>query len=92
MEQKDCSKCARPLSFYNNNRRRRRISGTRMAKTVAATGSWKIEIVTRSDAKCFVVTPKRWIFERIFAWISRNRRLMRYFEGYSTTTEAFVRL
>ena len=30
-----------------------------------------------------VVLPKRWIVERIFAWISRNRRLARDFERYN---------
>ncbi len=30
-----------------------------------------------------VVLPKRWIVERTFAWISRNRRLVRDFERYA---------
>ena len=63
-----------------------------MARTVSATGRWKIEIVKRSNVKGFVVLPKRWIVERTFAWISRNRRLMRDFERYATTVAAFVRL
>lgn len=63
-----------------------------MARTVAATGRWKIEIVKRSNVKGFVILPKRWIVERTFAWISRNRRLMRDFERYATTVAAFVRL
>jgi putative transposase len=33
----------------------------------------------------FKVLPKRWIVERTFAWISRNRRLSRDFERYATT-------
>ena len=36
--------------------------------------------------------PKRWIVERTFAWISRNRRLARDFERYTTTVAAFIRL
>ena len=36
--------------------------------------------------------PKRWIVERTFAWISRNRRLARDFERYATTVAAFIRL
>jgi transposase len=63
-----------------------------MAKTVAKAGCWKIEIVKRSDLRRFVVLPKRWIVERTFAWISRNRRLMRDFERYASTIAAFVRL
>ena len=39
----------------------------------------------RSDAAGFEVLPKRWIVERTFAWISRNRRLARDFERYATT-------
>jgi transposase len=66
--------------------------GPKMAKAIAATGSWKIEIVKRSDLHRFVVVPKRWIVERTFAWISRNRRLARDFERYATTVAAFVRL
>lgn len=66
--------------------------GPKMASTIAATGSWKIAIVKRSDMHRFVVLPKRWIVERTFAWISRNRRLARDFERYATTVAAFVRL
>jgi transposase len=40
----------------------------------------------------FVVLPKRWIVERTFAWISRNRRFARDFERYATTVTAFIRL
>jgi transposase len=38
------------------------------------------------------VLPKRWIVERTFAWISRNRRLARDFERYAATVAVFVRL
>ena len=43
------------------------------------------------DAAGFEVLPKRWIVERTFAWISRNRRLARDFERYATTVAAFIR-
>jgi transposase len=66
--------------------------GPKMAKTTATTGNWRIEIVKRSDLHHFVVLPKRWIVERTFAWISRNRRLARDFERHATTVAAFVRL
>jgi transposase len=66
--------------------------GPKMAKVVAATGSWHLEIVKRSDLHRFVALPKRWIVERTFPWISRNRRLMRDFERHATTIVAFVRL
>lgn len=63
-----------------------------MRNVVTATGRWKIEIVKRSDIHHFVVLSKRWIVERTFAWISRNRRLARDFERYAATVAAFVRL
>jgi transposase len=66
--------------------------GPKMAKVVSRTGRWKIEIVKRTDLHRFVALPKRWIVERTFAWISRNRRLARDYERYNTTVAAFVRL
>ena len=45
------------------------------AAAVRALGPWQIEIVKRSDLHRFVVLPKRWIVERTFAWMGRNRRL-----------------
>ena len=57
--------------------------GPKMAATVAKTGAWRIEIVKRNDVPRFEVLPKRWIVERTFAWISRNRRLGRDFERTS---------
>ena len=67
-------------------------AGKKMARVVWRTGTWKLEIVKRSDAPGFEVLPKRWIVERTFAWISRNRRLARDFERYAATAAAFIRL
>ena len=66
--------------------------GPRMANVVADTGTWQIEIVKRTELHTFVVLPKRWIVERTFAWIARNRRLARDFERYASTVVAFIRL
>jgi putative transposase len=51
-----------------------------------------LQIVKRSAAAGFEVLPKRWIVERTFAWISRNRCLARDFERYAATITAFIRL
>ena len=67
-------------------------AGRKMAMTVWRTGAWRLQIVKRSDAAGFEALPKRWIVERTFAWISRNRRLARDFERYATTVAAFIRL
>ena len=63
-----------------------------MQAAIAATGSWKLEVVKRPNLHHFEVLPKRWIVERTLAWISRNRRLARDFERYARTVAAFVRL
>jgi transposase len=39
--------------------------GPRMAKTIAATGNWRIEIVKRTDLHHFIVLPKRWTPDRV---------------------------
>ena len=67
-------------------------AGRKMAMTVWRSGAWNWQIVKRSDAAGFEVLPKRWIVERTFTWISRNRRLARNFERYATTVAAFIRL
>ena len=67
-------------------------AGGKMALTMWRTGVWRLQIVKRSDVAGFEVLPKRWIVERTFAWISRNRRLARDFERYAATAAAFVRL
>lgn len=66
--------------------------GPKVQAAVAATGAWRMEIVKRTNLHRFVVLPKRWIVERTFAWISRNRRLARDFERYARSVAAFFRL
>jgi len=34
--------------------------------------------------------PRRWVVERFFAWITRNRRLAKDFEGTTASAEAFL--
>jgi transposase len=46
-------------------------AGPKMALVAWRTGTWRLQIVKRSDAAGFEVLPKRWIVERTFAWISR---------------------
>jgi transposase len=66
--------------------------GPKMAAAITKTGTWKLEIVKRSDLHRFVVLPKRWIVERTFAWISNCRRLAKDFERHARKTVAFIRL
>lgn len=62
-----------------------------MQAAIAATGSWKLEVVKRANLHHFEVLPKRWIVERTLAWISRNRHLARDFDRHARTVAAFVR-
>src|ERR1700678_3151401 len=50
-----------------------------------------VEIVRKlPDQVGFTVLPRRWVVERFFAWINRNRRLAKDFEGTIASATAFV--
>jgi transposase len=38
----------------------------------------------------FIVLTRRWVIERTFAWILRNRRMSRDYEFLAETTEALI--
>lgn len=51
----------------------------------------KIEQVKRSDSqKGFVLLPKRWIVERTFGWLTKQRRLSKDYEALCETSEAMI--
>ncbi|MGF9764789.1 transposase, partial [Microvirga sp. 0TCS3.31] len=53
--------------------------------------SIRIEIVKKPpDQVGFAVHPRRWVVERFFAWISRNRRLWKDPEATLTSARAFL--
>ena len=55
------------------------------------TFGWTLEIVEKlADQVGFQVLPKRWIVERTFAWLNRQRRLSKDYERLSATSEAFI--
>ncbi|MEN9575179.1 MAG: hypothetical protein RL514_3034 [Verrucomicrobiota bacterium] len=50
-----------------------------------------VEIVKRSaDVKRFRVLPRRWVVERTFDWLLRQRRLVHDYETSETSAEAWV--
>jgi transposase len=50
-----------------------------------------VEIVRKNpDQVGFVVNPRRWVVERFFAWIGRNRRLAKDFEATIDSARAFL--
>ena len=65
--------------------------GPKLLGALADTGPWTIEIVTRSQSiGTFKAEPKRWVIERTFAWLGRNRRLSRDFEATIASAEAWI--
>lgn len=65
----------------------------KLIEWVAAQCLWILEIVKRSDReKVFKVLPKRWIVERTFSWLNRNRRLSKDYERKIESSEAFLYL
>ena len=68
-------------------------AGDKLAAALAKHGQWRIEIVKRSDhAAGFYVLPRRWVVERTFAWLNRNRRLAKDFEATIASSEAWLYL
>ncbi len=58
---------------------------------VAGASRIKVEIVSKpKDQVGFVVLPRRWVVERFFAWINRNRRLAKDFQATIKSAEAFL--
>jgi transposase len=52
-----------------------------------------VEIVKRSDdVKGFQVLPRRWVVERTFGWLIRNRRLARDYERLTTNSETLIKV
>jgi transposase len=65
--------------------------GPKLLNALADLGRWTIEIVTRSQSiGTFRAEPKRWVIERTFAWLGRNRRLAKDFEATIPSAEAWI--
>lgn len=57
---------------------------------VTETTSITVEIVSKFAGQSgFVVLPRRWVVERFFAWINRNRRLAKDVEATLKSAAAF---
>lgn len=52
-----------------------------------------LEVVKRSDQESgFKVVPRRWVVERTFAWLGRQRRLSKDYEYITSTSETMIYL
>ncbi len=65
----------------------------KLIEWVAVQCFWILQIVKRNDQlKVFKILPKRWIVERTFSWLNRNRRLSKDYERKIESGEAFLYL
>ena len=66
-------------------------AGAKLRGALARLGSWTLEIIKRSDAaRGFELLPRRWVVERTFAWLGRNRRLAKDFEATIASAETWL--
>jgi putative transposase len=67
--------------------------GQELAEWCQATGDWELEVVERpSGTRGFSVVPRRWVVERTFSWISRNRRMSKDYERKVQTSETLIQV
>jgi putative transposase len=65
--------------------------GQELADWCKAQGDWDLEVVERTPSvRGFAVLPKRWIVERTFERLSRNRRMSKDYERKVQTSETLI--
>jgi putative transposase len=66
-------------------------AGDKLKDAFAKISNWTLEIIKRSDAATgFELLPRRWVVERTFAWLNRNRRLAKDFERTIESATAWL--
>src|SRR5439155_15621767 len=82
--------CVRPVERSRSSKKVFADSGYAGDKVAKATVI-AVEIVRKNpDQVGFAVQPRRWVVERFFAWIGRNRRLAKDFEATIDSARAFL--
>ena len=67
--------------------------GQELAEWCKAEGGWELEVVERiPGTRGFSVQPRRWVVERTFGWLSRNRRLSKDYERKVQTSETLIQV
>ena len=60
-------------------------------KALKKIGSFVLDVIRRKPhTKGFELLPRRWVVERTFAWLGRNRRLAKDFERSIRSAEAWI--
>jgi putative transposase len=67
--------------------------GKDLADWCKEVGGWDLEVVGHvPGTKGFAVRPNRWIVERTFGWLSRNRRMSKDYKRKVQTSETLIEL
>ena len=65
--------------------------GEGFARWCEKQGGWELKVVQRDrKTEGFKLLPKRWIVERTFSWLIRNRRLSKDYERRVQTSETLI--
>ena len=65
-------------------------SGPKFAAAVKALTGAAVEVAKRNELHTFKVVPKRWVVERDFGWLEKQRRLWKNCERKLHTSEQMV--
>ena len=65
-------------------------SGANFADFVKTIYAAEVEVVKRNEFHKFTVLPKRWIVERSFGWLDKNRRLWKNCERKLHNSKQFT--
>ena len=65
-------------------------TGEKFATSVKEAINVTVEVAKRNELHKFVVLPKRWVVERSFAWLEKNRRLWKNCERLINTSLQMV--
>ena len=60
-------------------------TGKAFASSVQELIGAEVEVVKRNELQRFAVLPKRWVVERSFSWLEKNRRLWKNCERKLST-------
>lgn len=67
--------------------------GQELAAWCRTEGNWDLEVVERVPGqRGFSIQPRRWVVERSFGWLSRNRRLSKDYERKVQTSETLIQV
>jgi putative transposase len=65
--------------------------GKELERWLEQRDGWELEVIERDrEAEGLRVLPRRWVVERTFGWLSRNRRLAKDYERRVQTSETLI--